>query len=99
MGISGISSSLAAIRAQSAAIDRAAERVSRAGLNDVPTAGGEAAPESAVLQSSGQDPDLVDGMVGMLVAKRMFTAAIHTAQSMNEAMFETVKLGGYGIES
>lgn len=99
MGIGGISSSLAAIRAQSAAMDRAAERVSRAGLNDVPSAAGEGAPESAVLQPPGQDHDLVDGMVGMLVAKRMFTAAIHTAQSINEAMFETVKLGDYGLDS
>jgi hypothetical protein len=92
MAINAISSSLTALQRQSAAMDRAAEKVARsttANVTDAPTNAADA--EALATQQSG----MVDGTVEMMVASRMFTAAVKMAQTANEGIFEALRLGGY----
>jgi hypothetical protein len=92
MAINAISSSLTAIQRQSAAMDRAADKVARSttsNVTDAPTNADDA--EALATQQSG----LVDGTVEMMVATRMFTAAVKMAQTANEGILEALRLGGY----
>lgn len=92
MTINGISSSLTAIQRQTASMERAAEKVARATTgapSDVPTN----AAEADALAS--QEAGLVDGTVEMMVAKRMFSAALRMAQTANEGILEALRIGDY----
>lgn len=93
MTVNGVSSGLSAINRQSAAMDRAAEKIARAS-----TAAGQASPTPAgagVAQAG--ETQLLDGTVEMMVAKRMFTAAVKMAQTANEGVMEALRVGGYDI--
>ena len=92
MAISGISNSLNAIQRQSAALDRATAKVARATSGDItetPTTQAQAEEIGA------QETDLITGTVEMMVAKRMFTAALKAAQVSNESISEALQLGNY----
>lgn len=91
MTVNGVSSGLAAINRQTAAMDRAAEKIARA---TTPERAATSAGNAEVAQT--QEGQLLDGTVEMMVAKRMFTAAIRMAQTANEGVFEALRVGGYG---
>ncbi len=92
MAINAINSSLTAIHRQSAAMDRAADKVARATTSNVTDAPTNAADAEAL---AAQQSGMIDGTVEMMVATRMFTAAVKTAQTTNEGILEVLKLGGY----
>jgi hypothetical protein len=92
MAINAISSSLTAIHRQSAAMDRAADKVARSTTSNVTDAPTNAADAEAL---AAQQSGMVDGTVEMMVATRMFTAAVKMAQTANEGILEVLKLGGY----
>lgn len=92
MAINAISSGLTAIHRQAAAMDRAAEKIARAGavnLSDAPQNAKRA--EVAAAEESG----LLDGTVEMLVARRMFTASLKMASAANDGITEALRIGGY----
>lgn len=96
MTISGISSGLSALRRQSAALDRAAEHLAKAASTDVFDArssqpGSQPGAEAIGARESG----LVDGTVELLVARRMFSAALKVAQAANAGIGEALRLGDY----
>jgi len=95
MNVSGLSSALSAIQRQSEAMDRAAARVARAGLED--TVDAPSAPSPVGAPSAGSD-DLVTGTVDSLVASSLFTAALRLAQTTNENITAALRLGGYLAE-
>jgi hypothetical protein len=96
MAINGISSLLSSLRAQGTSVDRAAERIVRAGsidVSQVPNSdAGAAGVESA-------EVDLIGGAVELLVARRAFSAAVRAAQISNETLEQALDLGGYGIRA
>jgi hypothetical protein len=92
MAINAISSSLNAIQRQSASMDRAAEKVSRATTSNISEAPTNAQDAEAL---ASQETGLLDGTVEMMVSKRMFTAALRMAASANEGINEALRLGGY----
>ncbi len=92
MAINAISSSLNAIQRQSASMDRAAEKVSRATTANVSEAPTNAHDAEAL---ASQETGLLDGTVEMMVSKRMFTAALRMASTANEGITEALRLGGY----
>lgn len=69
-------------------MNRAAERIARAGLSDP----GDS--ESPAKQVCGSD-ELIAGTVESLVARSQFVAAVRLAQVANDNVFETLRLGGY----
>ena len=92
MAINAISSGLTAIHRQAAAMDRAAEKIARAGavnVSDTPQNAKRA--EIAAAEESG----LLDGTVEMLVARRMFTASLKMASAANDGITEALRIGGY----
>jgi hypothetical protein len=90
--ISGISSGLSALRRQSAALDRAADHLAKAASTDVSDAPTSQPNAGAIgAQANGS----VDGTVELLVAKRMFSAALKVAQAANEGIGEALRLGDY----
>ncbi|MEO6446440.1 MAG: hypothetical protein ABIZ91_08835 [Gemmatimonadaceae bacterium] len=92
MTINAISSGLAGMQRQSQAMDRAAEKVARASLTDV-TKAPETQEQAETIGA--QESALVDGTVEMMVAKRMFTAALKVAQTANEGIMESLRIGNY----
>lgn len=92
MAINAISSSLTAIQRQSAAMDRAADKVSRATTANVSEAPTNARDAEALAT---QEAGLLDGTVEMMVSKRMFTAALRMAAAANEGIGEALRMGGY----
>ena len=92
MAINAISSGLTAIHRQAAAMDRAAEKIARAGAVNVSDAPQNAKrAEVAAAEESG----LLDGTVEMLVARRMFTASLKMASAANDGITEALRIGGY----
>lgn len=90
MTINPLSSSLSGIQRQQAALDKAAEKISRATLQtERASGGGPSAPEV-------NEARLDQGLVEAMVARRMFTAAVRMAQSANEGIVEALRVGGYG---
>ena len=89
MTIQGVSSGLSAVTRQREAMDRAAEKIARA---TIATTAGPGSPDVSSLDSVSA---LVDGTVEQMVAMRMFTAAIKMAQTVNEGVFEALRVGGY----
>lgn len=92
MAISGISNGFSGIQRQSAALDRAAAKISRATSGDVtetPTS------QQQAEEIGSQETSLVDGTVELMVAKRMFTASLKVAQVQNESIMEALHLGNY----
>jgi hypothetical protein len=89
MTINPLNSHLSGIQRQGAALDRAAEKIARATLR--PEQG--AAPRPDVVETS--ETQLDQGLVEVLVARRMFTAAVRMAQSANEGIGEALRVGGY----
>lgn len=92
MAISGISNALNAIQRQSAALDRATAKVTRATLGDITEA---PTTQAQAEEIGGQETDLINGTVEMMLAKRMFTAALKAAQVSNEGISEALRLGNY----
>lgn len=92
MAINAISSSLTALQRQSAAMDRAAEKVARATTTSVTDAPTNAKDAEAV---QAQEANLLDGTVDMMVSKRMFSAALKMAAAANEGISEALRIGGY----
>jgi hypothetical protein len=92
MAINAISSSLTALQRQSAAMDRAAEKVARATSTNVTDAPTNAKDAEAV---QAQETNLLDGTVDMMVSKRMFSAALKMAAAANEGISEALRIGGY----
>jgi hypothetical protein len=93
MSIDALSSSLGAIQRQSDAASRAAEKIERATLDT-------SRPESASVEQRGDSVEtLASGSVELMVARRMFSAAIKMAQTANEGIFEALRIGGYGETS
>ena len=92
MAINAISSALSAMQRQSVAMDRAAEKIGRAAATDV-----TAVPQSQEQADAigAQESGVVDGTVEMMVAKRMFSAALKVAQSANEGIMEALRIGNY----
>ena len=90
MAISGISSALSAIQRQTLALDTAAGNVARAGL---PT--NESAPNEAGDEGVAGSDGLAQGMVDVLVATRMLSAAFKLAQTTNENLLAGLRAGGY----
>ena len=92
MTVRGVSSGLSGINRQSAAMDRAAEKIARA-------ASAASSPAAAALESARTyetpQTQLLDGTVEMMVATRMFTAALKMAQTANEGVLEALRVGGY----
>ena len=92
VSINGISGGASGIQRQSAALDRAAEKLARAASRDVQDV--PSTPRDA--QALGvQEGAVVDGTVELLVAKRMFSAALKMAQVANEGIGEALRLGDY----
>ena len=94
MSISGLSSALSAIQRQSQAMDRAADRIARSGLEnsvDVPT-------DSSAVASMSTDGDLIAGTVEGMVASRLFVAALRLAQTTNENIIAALRIGGHMAE-
>lgn len=92
MAISAISSGMAAVQRQSVAMDRAAEKIGRASSSDVSEVPQTHEQAEAI---GAQESGLVDGTVELMVAKRMFTAALKMAQSANEGIMEALRIGNY----
>jgi len=92
MAINGISSGLSAIQRQAVAIDRAADKIARSTTSNVTEAPTNAQDAEAL---AAQESGLIDGNVEMIIAARMFTAAVKMAQTTNETILESLKLGGY----
>jgi hypothetical protein len=90
--INPISSGLSGLQRQSAAMDRAADKITRAAASGVEEAPATQEEANAVGES---ESGLVDGTVEMLVARRMFTAAIKVAQTANDGILEALHKGGY----
>lgn len=90
MTINSISSGAGAIQKQGAALDRAASRVLRATI-------AESHPETAKREAGASEAPvrLEDATVDLMVAKRMFTAAVRMAQTANEGVMEAIRVGGY----
>lgn len=93
MSIDALSSSLGAIQRQSDAVGRAAEKIERATLDT------SRPDQAAVEQSRDTIETLAGGSVELMVARRMFSAAIKMAQTANEGIFEALRIGGYGETS
>ncbi|MGQ0646164.1 MAG: hypothetical protein ACT4P7_01265 [Gemmatimonadaceae bacterium] len=93
MTVNSVSSGLSAIHRQSAAMDRAAEKIARA-TTGTPVEAATSPEAASAVQD--QESQLADGTVEMMVARRMFTAAVKTAQVANEGVMEALRLGGYG---
>lgn len=92
MSINGISSGLSALRHQSAALDHGAEKLTRGTSGEVP----EASPARREGEGVGvQEGGVVGGAVEMIVARRMFTAAVKMAQVANDDIGEALRLGDY----
>lgn len=96
MSISPISNSLAGIQSQSAAMDRAASKIARASTIDASENASMPAVAEAVASS---ESAMVEGTVEMIVATRMFSAALKFAQAANEGILESLQLGGYDAVS
>ena len=94
MNVSGLSSAFSVIQRQSEAMNRAAARIARVGLQDSVEAAPGAAAASAV---SGGD-ELISATVDSLVARSLFTAALRLAQTTNENITAALRLGGYVSE-
>ena len=92
MAINGVSNSLSAIQQQTAAMDRAAAKMTRASATDVSSTPSTPAESGAV---ASQESGMAQGTVEMIVAHRMFSAAIKMAQTANEGIFEALRGGGY----
>ena len=92
MAISAISSGMAAVQRQSVAMDRAAEKIARAASSDVSDVAQTQEQADAI---GAQESGVVDGTVELMVAKRMFTAALKMAQSANEGIMEALRIGNY----
>lgn len=92
MTINAISSGLAGMQRQSHAMDRAAEKVARASVTDVTMAPGTQEQAETI---GAQESALVDGTIEMMVATRMFTAALKVAQTANEGIMEALRIGNY----
>ena len=92
MAIRGVSSGLSAITRQREAMDRAAEKIARATL--ATTASHATAEASADSVSP-----LLEGTVELMVAQRMFTAAVKMAQTANEGVVEALRAGKYSVSS
>lgn len=88
MTVNGLSGALSGIQRQTNALDRAAERVTRA------TTAEQAPREQAGVEESGAS-ELASGMVETLVARRMLSAALKMAQTANEGIMEALRVGGY----
>ena len=93
MAINAISSALSAIQRQTASMDRAAEKIQRSASSSISDAPASAQDAEAL---ASQEGGLVDGTVEMLVSTQMLTAALRLAQTANEGLAETLRLGGYG---
>jgi hypothetical protein len=93
MDVSRLSSALSAIQIQSQAMDRAAARIARSGLE----ASVDASVDPTVAESMSGD-DLVGATVDGLVASRLFTAAVRLAQTTNENIMAALRIGGYMTE-
>lgn len=91
MSINSVSSSSAGIQKQSAALDRAASRMVRATLAERPSV----APAASGVTPAEAPPELAQATVDLMVSKRMFTAAVRMAQTVNEGITEALKVGGY----
>ena len=89
MTINPLTSHLAGIQRQGAAMDRAAEKIARASLRTDQGAEKKAGPAET------EETRLDQGLVEAMVAKRMFTAAVRMAQSANEGISEALRIGGY----
>lgn len=94
MTVNGVSSALSGINRQSAAMDRAAEKIARA-TTTAPARTPDTPEAASAAQAS--ETQLLDGTVEMMVAKRMFTAAVKMAQNANEGVAEALRVGGYGV--
>ena len=94
MNVSGMSSALSAIQRQSEAMNRAAARIARAGLEDSV----DAAPEAAAVSAVSSGDELISASVDSLVARSLFTAALRLAQTTNENITAALRLGGYATE-
>lgn len=94
MNVSRLSSALTAIQIQSQAMDRAAARIARSGLE----ASVDASTDPTVAESMSGDGDLVGATVDGLVAARLFTAAVRLAQTTNENIMAALRIGGYMTE-
>lgn len=91
MTVNGLSSALSAITRQTDAADRAATKIAR--IDSSTEAPRGPAPEA----SSDSVAQLAAGTVEMMVARRMFTAAVKMAQTMNEGIAEAIRVGDYGV--
>jgi hypothetical protein len=92
MAINGVSSGLTAIQRQAASMDRAAEKIAKSSITDVSQAPTNAAEAEAI---GAQESGMVDGTVEMMVAKRMFSAALKMAATANEGIMEALRIGDY----
>lgn len=77
-------------------MDRAADKIARASAIDVSETAFTPVEAEAIASS---ESALVDGTVEMIVASRMFSAALKVAQTTNEGILESLRLGGYGALS
>ena len=93
MTIQGVSAGRAAITRQREAMDRAAEKIARATSATTPPDGAPGATSADSVST------LLVGTVELMVAKRMFTAAVKMAQTANEGVVEALRVGGYSAAS
>jgi hypothetical protein len=91
MALNSISNSGSALQRQAAAVDRAASRLVRATLSDHEKRGSGPGQAASVTET----PQLPSATVELLVSRRMFTAAVRMAESVNEGIVEALKVGGY----
>jgi flagellar hook protein FlgE len=96
-GISSLSSALSGIRAQERAMDRAAERIAQSGLEDpAVSAGAGASVSDQLAQAAGAalptGDALTDNMVQIMIAQRMFVAAIRVAKTADQTLQESIQL-------
>ncbi len=95
MNVSGLSSALSAIQRQTQAMDSAAARIARAGLQA--NVDGRVDPTTAEAASASED--LVLASVDSLVARNLFSAAVRLAQTTNENITAALRIGGYMAET
>lgn len=91
MALNSINNSGSALQRQAAAVDRAASRLVRATLSE----NGKATPEGPRQPVAEEAPQIPSATVELLVSRRMFTAAVRMAETVNEGIVEALKVGGY----
>jgi flagellar basal body rod protein FlgC len=97
LGINGLSSALAGMRTQERAFDRAASQIAQSGLADEAAPPASDASSNPLAQQAGAalptGSALADNMVEMLIAQRMFVAALRVAKTSDEVLQSSLSLG------